>query len=372
MPEQPDTRQPTPQPHSPLPTTAPAGPFPAEGARFAASSKLFEARMKQRNQDVLLGLVLFALGIVATVVVIDLIVVVWLGSSPFLSESSLIFMAWVAGIILAASIIQFLRFSRDGRTLSSSLGGKAIKLISPSEKELRQRMLWARDALADLCQRAGCRMPSLYVQQDRRDINAFACGMKPSDWCITLTKGAALRLDDQELKALLAHELAHLTTRDTHHALLVCAYLAGLASITSLCAMLAVAVGDDSKEGVAIGLIALVIAFIGMGGWLAAQVLEAFLSRRQEYRADAEGVRLLQRRDGMVMLLRRLLIDQDDAENLGRWESFDAFCTKPLYFGESARAFWFDSHPPLLARIRALDPSEADRVGAILVERGLM
>lgn len=343
--------------------------FAADITQPVSFSGNFSERMKERNRDVVWGLASFVLGILAVVVVVDLVVVVWLGSGSLLSKGSFIFMACVAGLMLAASAIQFLRFSKDGRKLSSSLGGRPASEVADRKQKLRERLVRITASLDNLCRSAGCPVPALNVQMNRKDINAFACGLNPEHWCITITRGAVMNLEDQEMDALLAHELAHLTTRDTRHALLICAYLAGLASISTVCSLLAGNAGE-SKEGVALAVIAFFIAFMGLGGWLVGQLLEAHLSRRQEFRADAEGSRLLQCTDGMVSLLRRLLLDQSGIDNSGDWDSFDAFCVKSLYFGQGARSFWFDSHPPLLDRIRALDAAEADRLRAILAERG--
>jgi len=123
----------------------------------------------------------------------------------------------------------------------------------------------------------------------------------------------------------------------------------------------AIGKGKETAAGAVIGL---GIALLGGGGMLSASLLEARLSRRQEVRADVEGVRLTRHADGMVALLVTLAEEQVASQGKpGGWDlSWDGFCAAPLMFGRVTHAFWFDSHPPLIDRIRVFDAAAAERV----------
>lgn len=317
-----------------------------------------------RNREVRRGLRLFAAGVLLFVVSLDLLLVVWLGSAPFLGKGSLTFMVWLTGIILLASLIQWSRFTRDGRELSRSLGGVPLAQFAQVSPKAKAKAKQLQNILEELCIAAGCEVPALYIQKGRDELNGFACGLQPSHWCITVTEGAAKRLSRDQMQALMAHELAHLTSGDTRNSILICAYIAGLASISLiglLVSMFAVGKGKEASAGAVIGL---GIALLGGGGMLSASLLEARLSRRQEYRADVEGVRLTRHADGMVALLVTLAEEQVASQGKpGGWDlSWDGFCAAPLMFGRVTHAFWFDSHPPLIDRIRVFDAAAAARV----------
>lgn len=319
-----------------------------------------------RNREVRCGLLAFAGGIAVFVLTVDLIFAVWLGSSTFFSWSNLEFIAWLAGIIVAVSTVQFLRFARDGRRVSGSLGGRPLAEYAGSSKSRKEFATRLENILDELCIAAQCPRPALHVQAGARYLNGFACGLRPEHWCITVTQGAAEDLSRDELQALVAHELAHLTTGDTRNAILTCAYIAGLGVLTLMGLLFAAGGGKAGKDGAPIAIIGLVIALMGGMGMLVASILEAYLSRRQEYRADAEAVRLTRHGDGMVSLLTRLAEAIVKHRLREREFSWDSLCATPLYFDGCAKPFWFDSHPPLVERIRVFDPAAADRVAQML------
>lgn len=213
--------------------------------------------------------------------------------------------------------------------------------------------------LDELCSRADCERPPLYIQPNNHDLNAFACGLARGSWCITVTHGAVKRLDKSEMKALLGHELAHLTGGDTRTGTLICAYVAGLASLAVLGLFLAGA-GRGSREGLPIVLLGLIALLAGAIGVIVSQVLEAALSRRQEYRADAESVRLTGDPAGMVSLLAVLFEDLYIKDRSPTEEGWNALRLRPMNFSRGGHLFWFDSHPPLLDRIRVFDAAKAE------------
>ena len=329
------------------------------------------AVIDMRHRAVRRSLLLFAAGLAAFVVTVDAIFVVWLGGGAFLGKGSLTAMAWLAGVVLAAAGIQLLRLARDGRRVSAMLGGVPVADFLQGPAKARANAKQAGNILAELCIAAACPTPSLYVQRGEMTLNGFACGTRPENWCITVSEGALQRLRRDEMQALVAHELAHLTRGDTRHALLVCACIAGLASLAFLGLVVAALAGGKSKEGAAIALLGIIVATVGGVGLLIATLLEAALSRQQEFRADAEAVRLTRHGDGMVALLSRLgeELAASRATDRGGWAwdaSWDSLALRPLNFDRGAKGLWLDSHPPLVARIRVFDVAAADRIAGLL------
>ena len=72
-------------------------------------------------------------------------------------------------------------------------------------------------------------MPSLsIIETDAR--NAFASGVRKSQYSITVTRGLVDALDDAELEAVLAHELTHIENRDVQ-LLVIAAVFVGIISL---------------------------------------------------------------------------------------------------------------------------------------------
>jgi Zn-dependent protease with chaperone function len=101
-----------------------------------------------------------------------------------------------------------------------------------------------------------------------------------------------------------------------------------------------------------------VLFIVGGLGWLIAAVLEARISREMEFRADAEGARLASDTSGMVRLLEKI------GHESGGLPAPPGATANPMFFRSALRKFWFDSHPPLVARIRALDAGRAAEIEA--------
>ncbi len=329
-----------------------------------------------RNNKVIQGLVAFVLGAFAFLASINLIVFVWLGGFNFWDDFNMAFMGLIAGLILVASLVQGSRMSRDGRRVSEALGGMSVESFRRYNQHLESQLKQLENIVDELAIAASlASRPAIYVLEGQKDTNAFACGMRPPEWCITVSEGAVFKLDRNEMQALVGHELAHLISGDTRNAIFVCAYISGLAALASLGTMLvAISVTqkaeydkDGNKKENGLGMLGLGLILLGGIGALIATLLEASLSRDQEFRADAEAVRLTRDSSGLVSLLMKL------ADEIGSKTSkkaaanlWDRNCMNSLNFSRGAKGFWFNSHPPLIDRIRIFDPEAANSLAVRL------
>ena len=75
-----------------------------------------------------------------------------------------------------------------------------------------------------------------------------------------------------------------------------------------------------------------------------------------EFRADADAARMLSDSAGLVGALVKL---GQESKAFPREASGWLGASNPMFFNVAAKRYWFDTHPPLLARIRALDPARA-------------
>jgi heat shock protein HtpX len=196
----------------------------------------------------------------------------------------------------------------------------------------------------ELTTRAGLPMPRLYmIPQDQP--NAFATGRSPQHSAVAVTRGILNLLSEDELRGVLAHELAHVKHRD----ILIQSVAATIgAAITYLGYMLLWFGGDDNNSPLgAIASIALVLL-----APIAASIIQLSISRQREYAADAGGAEICGNPESLASALLRL--EQGAAQMPMQVNQ----AAEPLYivkpFSSKGRAGLFSTHPPIEERVKRL------------------
>src|SRR5436309_13549534 len=105
---------------------------------------------------------------------------------------------------------------------------RLIGAVTGGEEVSRREAPRLWNILENLCISRGITMPRLKVM-DSDALNAFATGMNPKQYSITVTRGLAERLDDAELEAVLGHELTHIRNGDVR-LLVIAVVIAGVIS----------------------------------------------------------------------------------------------------------------------------------------------
>ena len=137
--------------------------------------------------------------------------------------------------------------------------------------------------------------------------NAFATGRDPNHAAVAVTTGILSLLNRNELRGVLAHELAHVKHRDTLIQTVVATiagtimFLARMAQFSMLFGGYGGGRGRDDRGGEAIGLLVSVIV-----APIAAMLIQLAISRSREYSADAEGARLSNEPLALANALRKL------------------------------------------------------------------
>ena len=197
--------------------------------------------------------------------------------------------------------------------------------------------------MRDLTTRAGLPMPKLYVIPQEQP-NAFATGRNPKNSAVAVTAGIRKLLSEDELRGVLAHELAHVRNRD----ILITTVASAIGTaITWIAYMLLWFGGDDESPLGAIGAIALVLL-----APLAATIIQLAISRQREYSADATGASIAGNPESLASALLRL---EAGAQAIPMQT---AQSTEPLYivkpFSGGGFAALFSTHPPIEERVRRL------------------
>jgi heat shock protein HtpX len=205
---------------------------------------------------------------------------------------------------------------------------------------------WLVDTVAAQAQRAGIGMPEVAVYEG--EPNAFATGATKNSSLVAVSTGLLQSMTQEEVEAVLAHEVAHIANGDMVTLTLiqgvVNTFVIFLARIVGYFVDSMLRKNDEESSGPGIGYMVTVIVCEILFGILAS-IIVAWFSRQREYRADRGAARIIGRPQPMIAALRRLggLAEGELPKNMA------AFGIS----GKGALAL-FSSHPPIESRIAAL------------------
>jgi len=220
--------------------------------------------------------------------------------------------------------------------------------------------------LENLCISRGIPMPKLrIIETDAR--NAFASGIRPAQYSITVTRGLVNSLNDGELEAVLGHELTHIRNRDVQ-LLVIAAVFVGIISLAGdlLIRSPRILFSGNSSGGYgggyrsssrrssggkggggAIILILIAIAIFLIARFLGI-ALSLAMSRKREFLADAGSVELTKNPDAMITALQKI---SGHSELHAPAQVQEMFLDHPPGPGLSSI---FSTHPSIESRIDAL------------------
>jgi heat shock protein HtpX len=207
--------------------------------------------------------------------------------------------------------------------------------------------------IAELTQKAGLPMPEVGVY-DSPEVNAFATGPSKSRSLVAVSTGLLRSMDQDQLEGVLGHEITHIANGDMVTMTLLQGVLNAFVMFLSRIIAYAIATsgGGDSREGrntTNYGMMWILTFALEIVLGILASVVIAWFSRQREFRADRGGATLAGR-DRMIGALRRLQMNEQRVET--RQPALAAYKINGSRRGWTA---FFASHPPLEARIAALE-----------------
>jgi heat shock protein HtpX len=249
-----------------------------------------------------------------------------------------------------------------------------IDAVTGGEDVTRQQEPRLYNLLENLCISRGIPMPKLKVMQSDA-LNAFATGLNRRQYAVTVTSGLLNALNDQEIEAVLGHELTHIRNGDVQM-MVIAVIIAGVVGFfaelffrsftnfgwssgggrswgggSSWSSSSSSSSSDrDSKGsggGAAIVVVIVAVALIGLA-WLLSQLVRLALSRSRELLADAGSVELTKNPDAMISALRKI---ENRGELPGATSAVMELCVDNPREGF---ADLFATHPSVDSRVQAL------------------
>ena len=207
----------------------------------------------------------------------------------------------------------------------------------------------------ELAQNAQLPMPKVYVMESDTP-NAFATGRSPSHAAVAATTGLMRLMNRDELRGVLAHELAHVRHRDTLISAVAATFAGAIAMIANMAQWTMLFGGfrgnDEDGEGPGMlgGIAMMILAPI------AATLIQMAVSRAREYSADKGGAEIAGSPMGLANALRKLESAnqkqpmESAARNPGTAHLFIVNPLSGLNIGKM-----FSTHPPTAERIQRLE-----------------
>lgn len=257
---------------------------------------------------------------------------------------------WVGGVVggtqgmlialVMAGVMNFVSYF-----YSDTLVLKHYRAVEVTQREARGLY----GIVERLAQKANLPMPKVYIIPEHVP-NAFATGRNPQNAAVAVTEGLLELLDEDEVEAVLAHELSHVR----HYDILVgtiAATIAGAIGVMANMIQFGAMVGSDKNRVNPIVMIVLAIILP-----LAAAVIQMAISRNREYMADEGAARLTRHPEWLQSALAKLSnYNRQGSMQSATQESAHMFIINPFSGKNISFASLFSTHPSTEDRIARLE-----------------
>ena len=211
----------------------------------------------------------------------------------------------------------------------------------------------------NLCISRGMKMPKIFIIEDD-SLNAFASGLSDKTFAVSLSRGIINKLEDDELEAVIAHELTHIINRDVRLLIVSIIFVGIFTFITEMAfrSLRFAGRGRGKKEGGAI-VIVLIVVVLGIIGMILSSFFRFTLSRKREYLADAGAAEMTKNPLALASALKKISKDPW-IEAVKRDDVAQMFIDHPTKKKDrkSLSTFFngiFATHPPIKERIQVLE-----------------
>ncbi|MDQ4025824.1 MAG: M48 family metalloprotease, partial [Actinomycetota bacterium] len=198
----------------------------------------------------------------------------------------------------------------------------------------------------ELTTRGNLPMPRLFVIPSDQP-NAFATGRNPKHAAVAVTEGIMKMLPEEELRGVIAHELAHVRNRD----ILIGSVAAAVATGITYLGYIGMFMGGGSDDDDGGGIGGLLMFFLAP---LAAGLLQMALSRSREFEADRIAATMIGTGEPLARALEKMELAAKQIPMKVNPAQAQAYIVNPLAGRKVNMASLFSTHPPTAARIERL------------------
>ena len=238
---------------------------------------------------------------------------------------------------------------------SSYFFSASIALSSSGAVEIKpEEYQEYHDIVKNLISKAKMPMPKLYIINDISP-NAFATGRNQNHAAIAVTTGLLSIMNKNELEGVLAHEISHIRNND----ILIMSMVIVLVSVFTTLAHISFSASnnannnDNNKSLNILGILISIVAVVALP--IASMIIQASISRKREFMADASGAILTENPKGLASALQKI-----GSVNIPVVKATES--TAHLYisnpFGSISHEGFFQkmfmTHPPIGERVNAL------------------
>jgi Zn-dependent protease with chaperone function len=229
-------------------------------------------------------------------------------------------------VIGIATLVKTAQLRAGGGRVARDLGGT---LVGENNMDpLHQRL---RNVVEEMALASGVPVPEIYVLENEQGINAFAAGYAPEDAAVAVTRGTLELLNREELGIIVLTIIGRRILFSMRHVR-----------------------SRDGAKLVAVGMVVAVgLLVVGGLGVFFARIIKASVSRQREYLADASAVQFTRQTSGIASALKKI----GGYESGSHFQVADPEEVSHMLFGTGTKfSGLFATHPPLTARIQALEP----------------
>lgn len=265
--------------------------------------------------------------------------------TPMVNHYFLSSLPYTLGIVLIWFLIAYWM---NANIINSATGSK------PLDRKENKRVY---NLVENLCMSQGINMPKINIIYDS-SLNAFASGINDRTYTITLSEGIINKLNDEELEAVIGHELTHIRNRDVRLLIISIVFVGIFSMLTEIAfySITHIRIRNSKNSGgfIIFMLIALLIAAIG---FFFASLMRFAISRKREYMADAGSAEMTKNPLALANALRKISADPA-IEAVQRKDVAQLFIQNPKKKSKglfSKLNGLFATHPPIEKRIEILE-----------------
>ena len=301
-----------------------------------------QTQIRRNNRNSLLLLVLFP------VLLLAMVYAVLFFSGNDTTSSNAAFIQVLPFVVIGISCWFTIAYFANSTLINAATGAR------PLQRRENKRVY---NLVENLCISQGMKMPRVCVIEDP-SLNAYASGINDKTYTVTLSRGIINVLDDAELEAVIAHELAHIRNRDTR-LLIISIIFVGIFAFVSQAAFrsfLYRGMGRQSGKNNNGGIVLIVVVVVSAITYFLSLLLKFGISRKREYMADAGASEMTKNPRALASALRKIAekpyiaaIKNEDVAQLfiehPQPKKKESFSLNKL----------FATHPPIANRIRVLE-----------------